>query len=72
MFLVQTAVNAASSKGVLFVTSAGNDHSNNDVTPHWPSNIATDSTISVAALDQNDNLWCARSFWSLTEMAIVS
>lgn len=56
---VQTAVAAAASKGVLFVSSAGNDHSNNDLTPHWPSNIASDTTISVAALDKTVNLWCA-------------
>ena len=57
--VLQTAVAAAAAKGVLFVSSAGNDHSSNDVTPHWPSNIATDTTISVAALDKTGGLWYA-------------
>ena len=56
---VQTAVAAAASKGVLFVSSAGNDHSDNNITPHWPSNIGTDTTLSVAALGRNGAIWCA-------------
>ena len=56
---MQTAVAAAASKGVLFVSSAGNDHSDNNITPHWPSNIGTDTTISVAALGRNGAIWCA-------------
>ena len=56
---VQTAVAAAAGKGVLFVSSAGNDHSDNNITPHWPSNIGTDTTISVAALGRNGAIWCA-------------
>ncbi len=56
---LQTAVASAAAKGVLFVSSAGNDHSSNDVTPHWPSNIASDTSISVAALDKTGGLWYA-------------
>lgn len=57
--ILQTAVASAAAKGVLFVSSAGNDHSSNDVTPHWPSNIASDTSISVAALDKTGGLWYA-------------
>ena len=53
----QAAVAAVSAQGALFVSSAGNDDSNNDVSPHWPSNIETDTTISVAALDRTGQLW---------------
>ena len=46
-----------SAQGALFVSSAGNNYNNNDVSPHWPSNIETDTTISVAALDRTGQLW---------------
>lgn len=55
----QTAVSAVASRGVVFVSSAGNDHTDNDVSAHWPSNIETDTTISVAALDRTGAIWCA-------------
>ena len=57
MCTLQTAVTAVSAQGALFVSSAGNNDNNNDVSPHWPSNIETDTTISVAALDRTGQLW---------------
>ncbi len=48
-------------RGALFISSAGNDANNNDATPHWPSNINTPTTISVAALDRTGALWYAHS-----------
>ena len=41
---------------MLFVAAAGNDATNNDAVPHYPSNYTTANIISVAATDQNDNL----------------
>lgn len=42
--------------GVLFVAAAGNDGSNNDVTPAYPASYDLDNIISVAAMDRSDNL----------------
>lgn len=49
-------------KGILFVAAAGNDGTNNDIKPHWPSNHRTtefrgkrfDNVLSVAASDNQD------------------
>ncbi len=40
--------------GIVVVTSAGNLGSNNDVTPHYPSDYDLDGIISVAASDDLD------------------
>lgn len=44
--------------GILVVTSAGNDTSNNELNPHWPSNFKDqyDNVLSVAAVDATNNL----------------
>ncbi len=57
--LFTTAVANAVNAGVLIVAAAGNDNSNNDTTPDWPSNYAAHPTagpgfISVLATDQRD------------------
>ncbi|HQU83183.1 MAG TPA: S8 family serine peptidase, partial [Pyrinomonadaceae bacterium] len=43
-------------EGILFVAAAGNASTNNDKSPHYPSNYDLPNVISVAALDRNDNL----------------
>lgn len=50
------AINNARRKGVLFVAAAGNDGTDNDVSPHYPSNYDLDNVISVAALNRSDVL----------------
>lgn len=50
------AINRARIKGVLFVAAAGNDASNNDLSPAYPASYQLDNIISVAAIDRNDNL----------------
>lgn len=40
----------ANESGVVFVVAAGNESSNNDSTPTWPTNFNYDNVISVAAL----------------------
>ena len=42
--------------GHVFVTAAGNDDSNNDITPDYPGSYASDNIISVAALEQSGGL----------------
>jgi subtilisin family serine protease len=46
----------ASYPNVLFIVAAGNETTNNDVTPSYPANFDLPNIISVAATDQNDNL----------------
>jgi len=40
----------------LFIASAGNNGTNNDVRPHYPASYNIDNIISVAALNQNNAL----------------
>jgi subtilisin family serine protease len=49
------AINRARTNGILFVAAAGNDQSNNDSTPHYPSSYNLDNIIAVLATDHNDN-----------------
>ncbi len=47
---------ALGKEGIIFVTAAGNSGNNNDVTPTYPASYDLENIISVAAVDQNDNL----------------
>jgi subtilisin family serine protease len=53
---LSAAIATAGQAGILFVTAAGNDGTNNDVTPQYPANDRLANVISVAASDQNDHL----------------
>ncbi len=53
---MDSAILASGSAGILFVAAAGNDSTNNDVSPHFPSNYDQASILSVAATDHNDAL----------------
>ena len=50
------AIRAAGEEGILFVAAAGNDSTDNDKRPHYPSNYDLPNIVSVAALDRNDQL----------------
>lgn len=50
------AIKAANDRGILFVAAAGNDSSNNDVSPAYPSNYDVPNVISVAASDNKDQM----------------
>jgi subtilisin family serine protease len=43
-------------QGILFIAAAGNDGTDNDALPHYPSNYFLPNIISVAATDHNDAL----------------
>ncbi|HYW71954.1 MAG TPA: S8 family serine peptidase [Pyrinomonadaceae bacterium] len=43
------AINAMGQSGVLFVAAAGNESSNSDINPHYPSGYSLPNVISVAA-----------------------
>ncbi|NQU21213.1 MAG: S8 family serine peptidase, partial [Candidatus Nealsonbacteria bacterium] len=51
---MNSAIAASGNAGILFAAAAGNDATNNDVSPHYPSNYAQPSVLSVAATDSND------------------
>jgi subtilisin family serine protease len=53
---LQTAISRADTAGHLFVAAAGNNGTNNDTTPHYPSNYNNANIISVAATDDRDAL----------------
>lgn len=53
---LEDTIDAAGQAGILFVAAAGNDGSDNDRRPHYPSNFDLPNVISVAALDRNDTL----------------
>ncbi len=60
------AIAAAGNEGILFVAAAGNSGSNNDISPHYPSNYDLDNVISVAATDHNDNMAYFSSYGATT------
>lgn len=53
---VMDAITRARDRGVLFVAAAGNDGTNNDLVPHYPSSYPIENIIAVAALDRRDAL----------------
>ena len=53
---LEDAIKAAKAKGILFVAAAGNDGTNNDSAPHYPSNYQVDNVISVAAHTNQDTM----------------
>ena len=53
---MEDAIRASGDAGILFVAAAGNDGTDNDASPHYPSNYALDNVLSVAATDASDNL----------------
>jgi hypothetical protein len=52
---LKDAIDAAGAAGMLFVAAAGNDGSNNDTYPHYPSSYDSTSLIAVMATDRYDN-----------------
>lgn len=53
---IRNAISWARSQGVLFVTAAGNEGSDNDRFASYPANYDLDNIISVAASDRSDRL----------------
>lgn len=56
---LKEAIEYANERGVLFVAAAGNDGTNNDLSPHFPSNYEVPNIIAVAASDDGDQ----RAIW---------
>jgi len=51
---LEDAVKYAAGRSVLFLAAAGNSNSDNDFSPHYPSNLEVENVISVAASDNHD------------------
>ena len=65
--VLQTAVQALNSRGILVIASAGNDGLNSDTIPHVPSTLAVSNVVSVAALEKPTLVGAAASaptLWS--------
>jgi subtilisin family serine protease len=59
---LEDAIRAAGEQGILFVAAAGNDGTDNDKRPHYPSNYNLPNVISVAATDKTDALTSFSNF----------
>ena len=53
---IRNAISYARSRGVLFVTAAGNEGRNNETTATYPANYPLDNIVAVAASDRRDRL----------------
>jgi subtilisin family serine protease len=53
---LEDVIRKAYDEGILFVAAAGNDASDNDQTPHYPSSYNLGNVVSVAAINRNDQL----------------
>ncbi|MCF8059872.1 MAG: S8 family serine peptidase [Bacteriovoracaceae bacterium] len=53
---LEEAIQRASDAGIIFTAAAGNSGTNNDTSPHYPSNYEVDNVISVAAHTAQDDL----------------
>ena len=53
---LEDAIRAAGDAGILFIAAAGNNGTDNDKRPHYPSNYDLPNVISVASLDNTDQL----------------
>ena len=60
------AIAAANAAGILFVAAAGNESSDNDAFPHYPSGYDLPNVVSVAATDHNDALAGFSSYGATT------
>lgn len=53
---LEDVIRKAYDEGILLVAAAGNDNSDNDQKPHYPSSYNLGNVVSVAALNRNDQL----------------
>lgn len=68
---LEDAIRAAGEQGILFVAAAGNNSTDNDRKPHYPSNYDLPNVISVAALDRADTL-AQFSNWGVNSVHIAA
>lgn len=59
---LRDTIAAAGDAGILFVAAAGNNGTDNDRRPHYPSNYDLPNVIAVAATDRSDTLTSFSNF----------
>jgi thermitase len=64
--LIASVLEEGRAKGILFVFAAGNDSSDNDAKPSFPSGYPHDNIISVAATDSRDQIASFSNFGRTT------
>lgn len=52
--LLEDAIRSSGEQDILFIAAAGNDGTDNELFPHFPSNYSVDNLISVASTAAND------------------
>jgi subtilisin family serine protease len=57
---LKAAIDAAGQAGIIFCAAAGNNGTNNDVTPFYPASYTSTNLVAVAASDSTDT----RASWS--------
>lgn len=67
--LLDDAIQRARAKGIFVVAAAGNDSSNNDVTPSYPAGIK--GVIAVGSSDENDQLSSFSNYGKSSVMLIA-
>ena len=68
---LRDAIQEAGNADILFIAAAGNDGSDNDTGPFYPSSYDPANVISVAATDHNDNL-ASFSNWGLAGVDVAA
>jgi subtilase family protein/HYDIN/CFA65/VesB family protein/fervidolysin-like protein len=63
---MRQAIADAAAANILFVAAAGNSGTDNDSSPHYPSNYEEENVVSVAATDHNDELASFSSYGATT------
>lgn len=63
---LEDAIKKANSAGVLFIAAAGNDGTDNDLIPHYPSNIDAANVIAVASINNKGLLSSFSNYGSKT------
>ena len=62
-------INKANANGMLFVAAAGNNASNNDVTPSYPASFNAPNIVAVAATNNADQLASFSNFGASVHLA---
>lgn len=53
---LETIISMARAKNILVIAAAGNESSNNDVSPIYPSNVWSDNLLSICSVDKTYHL----------------
>lgn len=69
---LRTAISSAKNAGIIFVAAAGNEQSNNDLTPSYPASYTLNNIVTVAATNGRDELDTQYSNYGATSVDIAA